>query len=401
MKRSSTNNPLRIAFHCGQETAGGLASFIRQLSIKLKEIGHQPVLLSNGEGAFYNEMRQVSECFVIEHQDVIGHGINVAGIRIPNPWNALMKVSGVFRSNPSIEKTLRNAKPDVVIGCGQYSAASIGRACNRTSIPLITCIHGIGKRTNDIGRLRARFSAKLFNRSDCVVGVSNACLERYLSFLEVPSRTIYNCCPPILKRHETKLAFHQKHGLSDQTVVIGSIGRIQADKGLHILVQAFSLLNDQSDLALAIAGQPLTEKERSYLQQLKALADRVGIKDRCHFIGHSTPADFFSIADMFCHTYLGEEALSYAILESMSAGCPVIASNSGGPKEIIEQGKSGQLVEANNPEILANAMKKYLNDPAFVREATEASSRIIREKFNYENWASQWIDAIENGGDSR
>lgn len=390
-----SEDSLVIAFHANGNTAGGLAAFIRHLVRSFRKQGHRIVLLVNRPGPFSEEMSETCEVYSFDVDTIVNPGFNLGPLRIPDPIAAIKNCLSSSMHRKRVSKILQQANPDAVLGNGMFSAALIGSSCRQLKIPLILAIHGIGRRSNDPMSLRARIAARMLNQATTVVGVSKACLERYSRFLRVPTMTIYNSCPPI-QTQNLKPDFLRENGLPADTLIVGSFGRITRDKGYHVLIRAVAQLEKSESPAIVIGGKPLTADETTYLGELQQLVDSLEMKDRCLFIGEVTPERFFSIIDIFCHTYLGEENLSYAILEAMSACCPVIAVDLGGPKEMIDAPTSGQLIAPNNSELLAEAILKYIEDPEYAKSAAEHGLERSRTIFNFNEWPNQWLNLIES-----
>ena len=82
------------------------------------------------------------------------------------------------------------------------------------------------------------------------------------------------------------------------------------------------------------------------------------------------------------------EALSFLIIEAMAAGLPVIATDMGGNRDIVnDEAGCGLLVEYDNPDSMASAMQRLMDDPALLRSCKEGALRAVEEKFNVHKMA--------------
>ena len=117
----------------------------------------------------------------------------------------------------------------------------------------------------------------------------------------------------------------------------GACARLVAWKGIDHLINAITPLRA---VHLLVAGDGESRP------MLEALAERLGIRDRVHFLGR-VPRDkmplYFKAAD-YTALYSGYEGLSHVLLESLQAGTPVIASDKGGNPELITHDANGLLV---------------------------------------------------------
>jgi glycosyltransferase involved in cell wall biosynthesis len=126
-------------------------------------------------------------------------------------------------------------------------------------------------------------------------------------------------------------------------------------KGLDILIKSVSLLKDM-DLIVHIGGDGIL------LEKFKTLSKESGVFEKCKFYGEILTEhipDFYSRLDIFVLASR-DETFGVVVVEAMASGLPVIATDCGGPKEIITR-DTGLLVEKENPEELASAIK-YMSE---------------------------------------
>jgi glycosyltransferase involved in cell wall biosynthesis len=76
------------------------------------------------------------------------------------------------------------------------------------------------------------------------------------------------------------------------------------------------------------------------------------------------------------------EALSNSLMEAMACGCPVVASNVGGNPELVDDGARGLLFEPGNPQALAGALRRLMEDPDLARSFASNAEAFIREGFS-------------------
>jgi len=116
------------------------------------------------------------------------------------------------------------------------------------------------------------------------------------------------------------------------------------------------------------------------------------LKDKIHSYGldndiivtgfRTDVANLLNAMDVFIHASIRPEPWGLVVLEAMAMGKAIIASNDGGPVEMIVDGESGFLVEPGNPEHLAAKLNILLGDPSLRRSMGQNALLRMEEKFS-------------------
>ncbi len=170
--------------------------------------------------------------------------------------------------------------------------------------------------------------------------------------------------------------------------VLCEIGNIRRWKGQHVAIEAVRLLAGKyKDLRLFIVGEiSNSENDVEYLKYLKELTIKYGLERNIIFTGYRKDAlSILAQSDIMIHTSIFPEPLGRVILEGMIFRKPVIATNHGGPLESIEEGKSGFLVEPENPKVLAEKISFLLEHGEEAKNIGENARRHVEEKFGIRN----------------
>jgi glycosyltransferase involved in cell wall biosynthesis len=143
-------------------------------------------------------------------------------------------------------------------------------------------------------------------------------------------------------------------------------GRLHVNKGFDTLLQALTLV---PDAVLWLAGTGPQE------QALKKLCHDLGLDERVRFLGwRSDVTALMHTADLFvCPSR--HEGLGSIVMESWAHHCPIVATNSQGPGEVIETGETGLVVPVDQPQPLAEAIRQLLTDPAARRRLADNGYR--------------------------
>ncbi|SYW15667.1 N-acetylgalactosamine transferase [Oenococcus oeni] len=226
--------------------------------------------------------------------------------------------------------------------------------------PLIWHVHEILLSPKFMWKLTAYLSAKY---ADKIVVVSNATgshLKKAGYAKKNQIVTIYNGIKlPSQSNHSD---FRRDYGIPNDAFVFGHVGRINAWKGQEdFLKVSLELMSLYPKLHILFSGDAYKgEKWRE--EKLKNEISESGFRDRIHYLGFQKDINkVYRTMDVLVSTSNGRETFSLVVAEAMSWSKPVIAYDVAGPSELIEDNKTGYLVQANNFGELASKMKIFLN----------------------------------------
>jgi glycosyltransferase involved in cell wall biosynthesis len=182
-----------------------------------------------------------------------------------------------------------------------------------------------------------------------VVGISKYILDKHLSsgwFPRADRSVIFNSFVP---QPTIDLA------LQCTRPTFGYLGRIDRRKGIEWLLESFADTSVSNFASLVIAG----EGEPEYVESLRSRFASQSVK----FVGRVTQEDFFSRIDVAVIPSIINEALGRVIIEAYAFQKPVIASQRGGIPEIVDDGRTGFLVDPERPEQLVERFRQFIADP--------------------------------------
>lgn len=177
------------------------------------------------------------------------------------------------------------------------------------------------------------------------------------------------------RRPEAAKSVRDSLGVGPGDVVLGAVGRLERQKRFDVLLEAVKLLlPKQPNLRLFIAG------EGSLKRQLAMQIEQLGIADHCRLLGHC--ADISRLYQAFDVLVQSSdyEGTPTVVVEAMAMEIPVVATESGGTRELLQDGVHGLIVPLRNPPALAAAIERTLDD----REATAARVRAARRRVESE-----------------
>lgn len=169
---------------------------------------------------------------------------------------------------------------------------------------------------------------------------------------------------------------------SRDRLLITSIGNIRHVKGHDVFIKAAAAIAPQfPHVDFSVAGGVL---EPAYFEELQCLIRDLNLGSRFHFAGSITNLQqHLSAANIFVLPSRSE-GFSNAIVEAMAASLPVIATNVGGNAEAVQDGVTGIVVPAEDPEALAAAMARLLAAPTQAKAMGAAGKQRVAERFTTE-----------------
>lgn len=158
--------------------------------------------------------------------------------------------------------------------------------------------------------------------------------------------------------------------------VIGALGRFVAKKGFAELIDALALLRAQGHGFTVKLGGDGPEAEA-----LRAKAATHGLADRVEFLGWITDKRaFFERIDIFCVPSL-HEPFGIVVLEGLAYGRPMVVTDAEGPREILQDGVNGLIVQRGDPERLAAALANLLEDASLRARLAAEGLRLVRQEY--------------------
>lgn len=173
------------------------------------------------------------------------------------------------------------------------------------------------------------------------------------------------------------------------------VGRIQPLKGADVAVRVLGELDRSHPTlrpTLVVVGGPSGPRGAESYGELKTLAAELGVSDRVRLVPpqpHEVISTYYRAADV-CLVPSRSESFGLVALEAAACGTPVVASSVGGLSTLVDQGRTGFLVERREPSEFAACVASILDDPAL---ASTLSVRAASRALGY-----SWREAAERLG---
>jgi glycosyltransferase involved in cell wall biosynthesis len=242
------------------------------------------------------------------------------------------------------------------------------------------------------------------NRFDKIVCVSNAVKESLNKFgVKANTLTIYDSMDPnefkgrIEKSvNEVKIEFGVKH----LEPLIGVVGNFQEWKGQLTVIKATEYLKGSypNIVCLLIGDVSLNNfRDKNYFAKVQEEITLRHLEKNVIITGYrSDVPDLMNALDILIHSSIEPEPFGMVVLEGMCLEKPVVATDIGGPLEIIEDGYSGILVPPNDPSILAQKLEYLLSNQDARREIGINGYNRVKQDFSLNTFSENISKLYEN-----
>lgn len=352
--------PLSIALLIESDGPAGAETMMLHLAEALRDRGHAvcPVVPGNGCGWLASEFRRrgfAPELFVIERY---------------LDWRCLW----------GLAKTLRRRRVEIVHSHDFMMAVYGAAAAAMLRRPHVITMHGsryFAERWSR--RVALRWAA---SRSSAAVAVSAELQAGLVTALRLPRatfRVVHNGIRPGVGSAE---GVRRELGIGTEEPLIVAIGNLYPVKGHVVLLQALRAL---PGCHVAIAGRG--EEEAA----LHAYAVQHGLAPYVHLLGYRADvADLLAAADVFALPSLSE-GVPLALLEAMFAGKGIAASGVGGVPEVVTAEREALLVPPQDPQALATALGRLLEDHTLRQRLGEAARRRAEWAFTVDTMVDGYL----------
>ena len=274
----------------------------------------------------------------------------------------------------------------------------------RWSRPCVVSFHGADVALKPEIRDYGRKLKRLFNSVPLVLSRSDSLSQRLIA-LGCPPEKLRLCRTGVPLR---QFPFVPRDAPTDGRWRLLQACRLIPKKGVATTLCAFAIFQKEFPKAeLVIAGKgPLQA-------HLEELAEELGIASKVHFHGFLTQGelmDLYSQSHIFVHPSetppdKNQEGVPNSVLEAMSTGLPVVATNHGGIPEAVEHGRGGLLVDERDFESLATSLKEIARSRNAFREMGLLASEYVAANFEQTAQVRQleahYTEAVELAADRR
>lgn len=178
----------------------------------------------------------------------------------------------------------------------------------------------------------------------------------------------------------------QELGLQDNQIAILSVGRLVSLKRFDRLIEALALIEDNKHIKVFIIGDGPERSMLNNLIQKNQLTENISLLGERNDVERLlVAADIFSLTSE-------TEGMSKSILEALSAGLPIIATNVGGNQDLVINEHNGILLDEHSPAYIAKSIENLASNHERRRKYGQQSSELLNSTYNPERFLQSHID---------
>jgi len=303
-----------------------------------------------------------------------------------------------------IETAVLNFSPDVIhIQDHFFIGGTLARFAKKNKIPVVGTNHFMPenlihylrlpkKVEKAVSKTGWRYFRMIYGELDMITSPTHTAVK-LLDQIGLNKKAVAVSCGIDLVRFNPNndgTTIRAKYSLPKVPTVL-YVGRLDKEKNVDVLLQAFSLISQKIDAHFVIAGKG-AEKER-----LEELVKTLGISPKVTFTGFVEDGDLpniYRVANCFIIGGIAE-LQSIVTMEAMASGLPVIAVDAMALPELVIHGENGYLFKINEKEKLAEYILKILSNSSLQKEMSQKSLELV-QKHDIENSLSAYEKIYQN-----
>lgn len=361
-----------IASDLHYPTINGVATFSRSLARGLSARGHEVLVIAPSQtGKRYKE--------------IDGNYPIYRTASVPFPFYQNFRIS--LTPSREVKKIIQDFDPDVI---HIQMLMWIGQACmkygNKFGIPIVSTNHAMPENLMDnlwllapvarpINYMLSEYGRRFHAKADCVTMPTQSAIDMFSGTEKITSPLIAVSNGIDLGRFQAGHAsseLYKKFAIPTNKPIISYVGRLDAEKHMWVLLQAFALIQKETDAHLLIVG------DGTDAENLHRLAHELHIVSHVTFTGRVSDDEIVAlhkVGTVFCMPSPAE-LQSIATLEAMASGQPIVAVDAGALRELCQDGVNGYLYEQDDYENIAEGLKAIILDSKLRKTFSMASSKI-------------------------
>jgi glycosyltransferase involved in cell wall biosynthesis len=291
-------------------------------------------------------------------------------------------------------------KPELVTLTNVLLSGIVPELKRRLQVPVLAHLQGDDIYLESLPPEYRRQSLELIRRNceliDGYVATSHYYADFMAGYLDLPREKVHVVHPGIdLRGHGGFRPIR-----TDPPFVVGYFARIAPEKGLHVLAEAYRLLREMPDARpcrLRVSGW-LGGHNRPYLDGIVAKLRAAGLDDELEHVpspDHMGKVKFLQSLDVLSVPTTYREPKGLYVLEALANGVPVVQPRHGSFPELIEATGGGLLVNPDDPQDLAQGLRRILDDAALRLELGGKGQGAVQAQFTAEAMARRTAEVYQ------
>jgi mannosyltransferase len=238
-------------------------------------------------------------------------------------------------------------------------------------------------------RTHTSWTKFLIRRMDFVIATS----RKTAAYLEVPNSVVmHGIDTEMFRPADNRAEATQAVGLDPARHYVGCFGRIRRQKGTDLFVDAMiGLLPKHPEWSAVIAGRT-TAQHTTFEQELRARIESAGLSERILFVGEHRDIDLWYRALSLFVAPQRWEGFGLTPLEAMASGVPVVAADVGAFPELIEDGRTGEIVPKDDLPSMQAAIDTYMSDVSRLAEHGTNGREHVVARFQLRQEAERLVE---------
>lgn len=389
--------PKKILFVEGNldGTVGGSYFLMYDLVSRLDRTRYEPIVAFHTDNYLIEKLRAAGiEVLIFPRPKPLVFRLGVLNTLL-GPLKRLINLyRGLFLAARNEARFLRERRIDLVnLNNSITRNHSWILAALMTKTRCITHEMGISTEYSTASRFFGKRLHRVISLSHAIHNAMRAC------GVDLPNVTVIHCGIDLNRYHtvESPEQLRKKHGIPANAEVVGVVGNIREWKGQVTMVRATAILKQSYPNIRCVLVGACGDADRAYGDMLNNLCRELGIVDNVIFAGfQKNSIDYMQLMDVVAHTSIHPEPFGIVTLEAMSRSKPLVSTTIGGPAEVVIDGTTGLLVDPGKPELLANAIHRFLSDKSFAKAAGERGLQRLMSHFSMEKNLAETMQVYED-----
>ena len=365
----------------GAGDSGGMNVYVREMASALAQAGVECTTFTRADREGLPAEVMIEPGHRVVHIEAGPHHL---------PKEALPDVTDEFRRQV-LQWIDRHDRPDVIHGNYWLSGVVGHQLKHDLDVPFVSTFHTLARVKAEGGDpepvWRDRAEAEIVN---CADAICVSCVEEEQQFRRLygdPQGRLEIIAPGVEHAFFApgdRRGARRALGLDDDRTVLLFVGRLQPLKGPDVAIRTLAELPDRHARLLVVGGASGADGDAE-TARAHALVDELGLHDRVTFVEpqpHHILSTYYRAADVVIAPSRSE-SFGLVALEAAACGIPVVASAVGGLISLVDDGRTGRLVEGRDPRDYARAVTDVLADP----ERAAAMSAAAVERARRYTWS--------------